>query len=122
MGHLTQEDTFLLRTPNFSPKLVISIKFDLRNQNTSLLKTSNVGPKGVLDRKVLLGNGYTSVSQGFTLKGASLSKNSVVFWMQNRKCKKMYYLLKLEKPKSRKIESAEVDPAQKITVSKLKFP
>jgi hypothetical protein len=34
-GHLCQEDTFLLRTPMFSPKLVISIQCDLHNQDTS---------------------------------------------------------------------------------------
>jgi hypothetical protein len=43
-------DTSLLRTPNFSPKLVNSIQFDLRNPDTSQLRTAFVSPKGVLKR------------------------------------------------------------------------
>jgi hypothetical protein len=42
-------DTSLLRTPKFSPKIVISIQFDLRNQDTSQLRTAFVSPKGVLN-------------------------------------------------------------------------
>jgi hypothetical protein len=49
-GLLCQEDTFLLRTPKFSPKLAISIKFNLCNQDTSQLRTAVVSPKGVLNR------------------------------------------------------------------------
>jgi hypothetical protein len=41
-GHLCQEDTSLLRTQNFSPKLVISIQFDLCNWDTPQLRTAFV--------------------------------------------------------------------------------
>ena len=34
-GHLCQKDTSLLRTLNCSPKLVMSIHFDLHNQDAS---------------------------------------------------------------------------------------
>jgi hypothetical protein len=44
----------LLRTPMFSPKLVISIHFDLCNQDTSQLRTAIVSPKGVRNREVPL--------------------------------------------------------------------
>jgi hypothetical protein len=63
-GHLCQEDISPLRTPHYSPKLVISmIHFDLYNQDTSplrtavdtsTLRTAVVSPKGVLNREVLL--------------------------------------------------------------------
>jgi hypothetical protein len=41
-------DTSLLRTSNFSPKLAISIEFDLCNQDTSQLGTAHLSPKVVL--------------------------------------------------------------------------
>jgi hypothetical protein len=47
-------NTSLLGTQTFSPKLVISIQFDLCNQDTSQLMASFVSTKGVVNREVLL--------------------------------------------------------------------
>jgi hypothetical protein len=43
-GHLCQEDA-TLRTPKFSPKMVISIHFDHCKQDTSQLRTAAVSSK-----------------------------------------------------------------------------
>jgi hypothetical protein len=52
--HLSQQDTTLLRTPTFSPKMVISIHFYLCNQDTSQLRTAAVSARGVFNTNVLL--------------------------------------------------------------------
>jgi hypothetical protein len=54
-GNLRQEDTSLLRTQNFSDKLIISIRLDLCDEDTSQSRTAFVfSPKGVLNREVPL--------------------------------------------------------------------
>jgi hypothetical protein len=41
-----------IKTPMFSPKLIMLIQFDLCNQDTTQLRTAFVSPKGVLNRVV----------------------------------------------------------------------
>jgi hypothetical protein len=53
-----QEDTSLLRTPTFSPTLVISIHIDLCDRDTSQFRTAVVSPKGVLNRGVSLSSSF----------------------------------------------------------------
>jgi hypothetical protein len=52
--YFCQEDTSLLGTPTFNPKLVISVHFDLYNQDTHISRTAVVSPLGVLNREVPL--------------------------------------------------------------------
>jgi hypothetical protein len=44
-GHLCQEDTSLLKTPIFSPNLVIYVKCNICNQDTFYVRAAILSPK-----------------------------------------------------------------------------
>jgi hypothetical protein len=80
--HLCQEDTSLLRTPKFSPKLVISIHFDLYDQDTTQLRITFVSPKGALIRDVPLYMFFTEIP----LKSNDARRNSA-HYETDQKCR-----------------------------------